>query len=214
MTDMNKVIRFLLLAGVWWLPGCSDDEAAGVPGASGYESESVLQLHSPLLAGGRVDWTRETTLLQSAEVFSQLSDQLGVEAEKLRKAVRFEIDVLEEQVRVIVRDEDAGTAEKICRSYADLFLEFRKAEEIQLAGEALEEVESMLALEEAKVKAARAEIEKLLRDYDLPASSGSGPGPTLERDRLTYQKALEALREAEDEEVQIPEDGVLYRNEE
>lgn len=214
MMDMSKAGRFLLPHLCWLLFGCSEEDQAKRPGPVGYESESVLQLHPSSMTSGRIDWSGEADLLQGDVIFDRLSSAVGIETTSLREMIRFEFDVLEERVRIIVQDEEPGRTKAICQTYADLYLGFRREHEVRLAREALDRLDHELAESAAEVQKGRAELAKLLEEQGLSLMESDEEQSTRENDRMTYRKALEALREDPEEKIEVPEDGVLFRKDE
>lgn len=212
--DMNRAGRSFLSILCGLLCGCSEEDQAKLPEPVGYESESVLQLHPSGMTGERIDWSEEADLLRDDDLLARLASAVGAEKASLTEMIRYEFEILEKRVRIIVRDEEPRRAEAICQAYADLYLEFRKEREVRLAAEALERLDHELARSEAEVRKSRAELEKLLTEHGLSLTGTEDELPTLEQDRLTYQKALEALRENSQEEMGVPEGGVLFRKEE
>ncbi len=211
--DMNRACGFFLsiLCGLFF--GCAEEDRTVLREPVGYESESVLQLHPSGMIGGRIDWSEEANLLQDDGLLDRLALAVGAEKARLTGMIRYEFDILEGRVRIIVRDEEPRRAKTVCEAYADLYLEFRKEREVRLAAEALEDFDHELARNEAEVRKSRAELEKLLTAHGFSLTGTEDDPPTLEQDRLTYQKALEALQDNSEEELEVPEDGVLFRKE-
>ncbi len=212
--DMNRAGGFFLLLLCGLLFGCFGEEQDLLAGPDGYESESVLQLHPSPVSSTGIDWSEEAELLQGDVIFERLSSALAMEREQLAKMIRFEFDILEERVRIIVRGEEPEEAGAVCRTYADLYREYRKEREVRRAREVLDRLDRELAESEAKVEKSRAELAKLLSENGLVLPGTEEGSPTLEEDRLTYRKALEALREDAGEGGTVPDDGVLFRKEE
>ena len=54
-------------------------------------------------------------------------------------------------------------------------------------------------------------IQKRMAEYRKERYGKPSKDGTLEQDRMTYQKALETLKEDSDKESEAPKDGVLFR---
>ena len=211
MTVMSKLILLPALCGLLALNGCGDRESTANPEPETFECEVAFQIAPSLIADGTVDWTREAEFLQGPEVFKRLAFLLEANEEELREAVRFEFDVLEKRVRVVAAGESAEQVEAISEGFAQLYGELRKKAEVKLAQEYLTKLDVELEQERAELQKRKADFQRLLESYRRERSANQPNGGTLEQDRMTYQKALEALREDPDEGGDVSEDGVLFR---
>jgi hypothetical protein len=215
MTAMSRLVFIPALSGLLVLTGCREEQSLAVtkPEPEAFESEAVLQLHPSSMIEGEIDWTGEAEFLQGPEIFERLAFMLEADQLDLREAVRFEFDVLEAQVRVIARHGEKEQAQAISQGFANLYLELRKKAEVAMVQKRLTKLDVQLENERAEYQKRQAELQKLLQEYRNERFVDPEKGKTLEQDRMTYEKALEALEDDPDKEGDVPDDGILFRKE-
>lgn len=210
---MNRLAWTPILIAHLALTGCEEKKTAThtEPTPTVFESESVLQLHPTDMVEGSVNWSREAEFLKGLEIFKRLAFMMETDQEKLRDAVRFEFDVLEERIRVIARDDREENAKVISQGFASLYLELRKRSEVEIAQKRLTLLDAELEKERDDYRKHRIELQKRLDEYPKERYGKPDKDGTLEQDRMTYQKALETLKEDSDKGSEAPKDGVLFR---
>ena len=210
---MNRLAWTPMLIAHLALIGCEEKKTAThtEPTPTAFESESVLQLHPTQMVEGSVNWSREAEFLKGPEIFKRLAIMMEADQAELRNAVRFEFDVLEERIRVIARDDQEEKAKVISQGFASLYLELRKRSEVEIAQKRLTLLDAELEKERDDYRKHRIELQKRLDEYRKERYGKPDKDGTLEQDRMTYQKALETLKEDSDIESEAPKDGVLFR---
>lgn len=211
MMGMNRVVLGLAACAAL-LSGCREEAQVKEPVA--FESEAVLQLHPSLMSKGEVDWNREFEYLQERELLGEVGSEAGLEIEEVKAAVRFEVDPEQLRLRIIVRHESEETAKLISGNFSKAYLEARRQAELQLAKDELDLLDRDL-IEQSKVVAkGREDLMRLIEEYGIPVVKGDEEEGPADRDRLTYEKALEALQDESGEGVKVPSDGVIFRKKE
>lgn len=210
---MNKRHRFLLTGFISLASalGPLAQEAPDLSKPTAFESTSVLQLY-PSATTEEVDWNSTFALLRDQNVLKKAAKLISTDVTTLEELTSFLADPEKRQLHIIARHKDRDTAKKIATIFSTTFLEASKAAEIERAQALLDKLDLQLEEQNAKVLKRRKELEKLLEEYDLSTSKPSAPGQTLEQDRMTYQKAREALKEAsQKKKEEAKKDDIIYR---
>ena len=189
---MSKHFFLSLAAVVCLLPACRE---AKVAGPSSFESTAVVELHQfPLQEG--IDWNLEIATLDGEEVLAKAAALAGTDQDTLDQATNIEADLEALKIRITARHENEQTSQEYADALAGAFEEVREK-----LGKKIE------ARELARLTRDGVELSKLI-EAD-PLTDFSQNADLLDQDRMTYEKARQAL-----EENPIPDDGVLFQKEE
>ena len=188
----------VLLQAFLFFSSCRDDGGAG---KGPFESTSVVKVH-PTPLSPTIDWNCELAILGGEEIRKQVAAATGLATVAIKEAVRIEVQTEEELIQIIAVHDDGEKARQIAQAMADSFIETRREIEIELATKQLEKLDAELEAQTQLVEENTDALTKLIENNGQPLPADDS---TLEQDRMTYEKAREALEEEPEK------GGVLYQ---
>lgn len=171
------------------LVGCQEESVSLT-----YESTSFVQLNESVLIR-KIDWAEERKFLQSDQLYEVGAEAVGIDVANLKERVSYEIQEDERYVLFRAVDSDPKKARLYAEKMAGAYLKVRNDLSFQHTEEKL--VDLYLKLEDQKgvVENHRKNLSDLLQKYGLPVHEKDPIESTLEKDRLTYEKAKKALEQ-------------------
>jgi len=169
--------------------GCQEEDVSLT-----YESTSFVQLNQSVLIR-KIDWAEERKFLQSEQLYEVGAEAVGIDVANLKERVSYEIHEDERCVLFRAVDSDPKKARLYAEKMAGAYLKVRNDLSLQQAEEKLVAIDSELDDQKDDVENHRKNLSGLLQKYGLSVHEEDPIESTLEKDRLTYEKAKKALEQ-------------------
>ena len=171
------------------LVGCQEEDVSLT-----YESTSFVQLNQSVLIR-KIDWAEERKFLQSEQLYEVGAEAVGIDVANLKERVSYEIHEDERCVLFRAVDSDPKKARLYAEKMAGAYLKVRNDLSFQQTEEKLVAIDSELDDQKDDVENHRKNLSGLLQKYGLSVHEEDPIKSTLEKDRLTYEKAKKALEQ-------------------
>ena len=167
--------------------GCQEEDVSLT-----YESTSFVQLNQSVLIR-KIDWAEERKYLQSDQLYEVGAEAVGIDVANLKERVSYEIQEDERYVLFRAVDSDPKKARLYAEKMAGAYLKARNDFSFQHTEEKLVDLNSKLEDQKDVVENHRKNLSDLLQKFGLPVYEKDPIESTLEKDRLTYEKAKKTL---------------------
>lgn len=190
----GKLLTLALLASLA-LSACKSSDESGTVSADDYlyESSTTININTQMTKslGVEYDWQSVAKINTSPDFLQRLAETTNLSLEDLENVTSVQIDREKNQLNLEAKAQSSDDALRLIETYSNLFVEFLNRNERSYLEASLKNLDDQLQRQKEIVDQNRAKLQRIYEE-----AQKLKPGEiTLEKDRLTYQKAKDAQRE-------------------